>query len=89
MKYTNLRKKLADEIIVVRLPESRPRESYYCVLRAFIVDSRGQTYVFKPKIALGIQIWVQNNQLSWVPSTDFFKKLFWAQKIVEKNREFC
>ena len=46
--------------------------------KSFKVDSRGQTYVFKSKIALEIQKWVQNNQLSSLPSNDFFKKLIFG-----------
>ena len=45
---------------------------------------REQTYVFKTKIGQGIQKWVQNNQLLTLPSTNFFKKLFSAPKIVKK-----
>ena len=60
---------------------------WHCVLRtwkSFKVDLSGQTYVFKTKIAQGIQKWVQNNQLSSQPSTDFFKKLFFGKKKMSK-----
>ena len=42
-------------------------------------NPREQTYVFKTKIGQG-----QNNQLLTLPSTNFFKKLFSAPKIVKK-----
>ena len=64
----------------------------HCVLRALKTSrscSRRQTYVFQSKIAQGIQKWVQNNQLSSLPSNVFFKKLFSAPKIIKRNWTFC
>ena len=61
---------------------------YHCLLRVLktsLLDPRCQTYVFESRIAQGIQIWVQNNQLLTLPSTICFKKLFSAQKNHQKN----
>ena len=55
------------------------------VLKASLWDSRCQTYVFETKIAQVIQKWVQKYQLQTLPSNDFFKKLFSAQKNYQKN----
>ena len=46
-------------------------------------------YAFETKIAQGIQIRVQNNQLSPLSSTIFFKKLFSASQNHQTNRMFC
>ena len=55
------------------------------VLKTSLWDPRCQTYVFKTKIAQGIQKWFQNNQLQTLPSSDFFKKnCFWCKKIIKK-----
>ena len=56
----------------------------HCVLgawKSFKVNTRRQTYVLKTKIAQGTHIWVQNNQLSTLPSTNVFKRLFTMPKI--------
>ena len=50
------------------------------VLKTSLWNPRCQTYVFKTKIAQGIQKWFQNNQFQTLPSNDFFKKLFSEQK---------
>ena len=47
-----------------------------------------QTYVFQSKIAQGIPKWVQNNQLSSLPSNVFFKKLFLVPEIIKKIGRF-
>jgi hypothetical protein len=43
---------------------------------------------FESRIAQGIQIWVQNNQLKALLSTIFFKKRFSAQKNHQKIERF-
>ena len=51
---------------------------------SFDVPSWMQTLIFKTKIALGIQKWVQTNQFQVPPVSDFFKLLFSAPKIIKK-----
>ena len=58
------------------------------VLKTSQSCSRRQICVFQSTMTQGIQKWVQNNQLSSLPSNDFFKKLFLAPKIIKKIGHF-
>ena len=75
----------------IGMNENFKKELYvgHCVLRVLNTsfwDPRCQTYVFESRIAQGIQVWVQNNQLPALPSTIFFKNCFGCKKNHEKNR---
>ena len=52
-------------------------------LKTSLWNPRCQTYVFESKIAQGIQVWVQNNQLPALSST-IFKNCFGCKKIMKK-----
>ena len=43
-----------------------------------------QTPIFKTQTSQGIQKWVQTNQFLVPPTSDFFKLLFWYQKLSKK-----
>ena len=61
--------------------------SHY-VLRAWKscdVTTWSQTSIFKSQIIVENGFWGQTNQLSTLPISNFFKKLFSASKIVKKN----
>ena len=78
----------------IGMNENFKKELYvgHCVLRVLktsLWDPRYQTYVFESRIAQGIQVWVQNNQLPALPSNIFFQKLFGVQKNYEKNWTLC
>jgi hypothetical protein len=54
-------------------------------LKTFGSCSRRQTYFFQSRMTQGIQTWVQNSQLSSLPSNYIFKKLFSAPRIIKRS----
>ena len=72
-------------------------ENHYVlwVLKTCLLDPRCQTYVFKTKIAKGIQIWVQNKEYIERRHGEPFKFLFLpkmgllgSQAVLEKKVQF-